>query len=72
MSRVVPLAHAQAAMRHLSASLRSATVKTAPDCVTCLPPTLKLMVAGTTTYALSPVTMLCKGSTRRASSIVRT
>jgi ClpP class serine protease len=54
----VPFAHAQAAIRHPSASLRSATVKTAPDCVTCLPRTLNVIVAGTTTYALLPVTLL--------------
>ena len=60
----LPFAQAQAAMRHPSASLRSATVKTAPVCVTCLPWTLNVMVAGTTTYALSPVTLLCNGSPR--------
>ena len=47
--RGVPFAQAQAAIRHPSASLRSATVNTAPDCVTCLPRTLNVMVAGTTT-----------------------
>src|SRR5919112_3155407 len=61
---VVPFAHAQAAMRHSAASLRSATVKIEPDCVTCLPCTLNVMVAGTTTYALSPVTSTCHGSPR--------
>ena len=53
--RGVPFAQAQAAIRHPSASLRSATVNTAPVCVTCLPCTLNVIVAGTATYALSPV-----------------
>ena len=60
----LPFAQAHAAMRHPSASLRSATVNIAPICVTCLPWTLNVMVAGTTTYALSPVTLLCNGSPR--------
>ena len=33
----VPFAHAQAAIRQPSASLRRATVKSAPVCVICLP-----------------------------------
>src|SRR3954468_17726576 len=58
----LPFAHAQAPIRHPSASLRSATVKIAPVCVTCWPRTLNVIVAGSTTYALSPVTLLCTGS----------
>ena len=44
-----PFAQAHAAMRHPSASLRSATVKTAPVCVTGWPRSLNVIVAGTTT-----------------------
>ena len=58
----VPFVQVQAVMRHPSAILRSAVVKTAPDCVTCFPPTLNFMLAGRTTYALSPVTLACSGS----------
>ena len=36
----------------------------APVFVTCSPRTSNLMVAGTTTYALPPVTLLCDGSPR--------
>jgi hypothetical protein len=61
---VVPFAHPQAVKRHPSANLRSATVKIEPDCVTCLPCTLNVMVVGTTTYALSPVTSTCYGLPR--------
>jgi hypothetical protein len=58
----VPLAQAQAAIRQPSVSLRSANVKWAPVCVTCCSLTLKVMVAGTTMYALWPVVLLCNGS----------
>src|SRR5262249_37251778 len=58
----VPLVHAHTAMRHPSLSLRSATVKNAPDCVICLPCSLNVIAAGTTTYALSPVMLLCLAS----------
>jgi len=51
-------------MRHPSLSLRRATVKVAPVCVTCLSCTLHVMDAGTTTYALSPLTVTCRGSPR--------
>ena len=61
----LPFAQAHAAMRHPSSSLRSATVNIAPICVTCLPWTLNVMVAGTTTYALSPVTLLLRQLTRK-------
>ena len=54
----VPLAHAQLARRHSAGSLRIATVKRAPYCVTCLPFNLKVMVAGTTTFAASRVTLV--------------
>ena len=50
----IPFAHARAAMRQPSASLRSATVKTAPLCVTGLPWIWNVMVAGRTTYAYRP------------------
>ena len=36
-------------MRQSSATFRSAVVKIAPDWVTCLPLSLKVMVAGETT-----------------------
>jgi len=53
---------AQAAIRQPPLTLRNAVVKIAPDWVIGLPCTLNVMVAGTTTYALSPVTLLCNGS----------
>ena len=53
---------AQAAIRHPSGNLRRATMKTALVCVACWPCTLKVIVAGTTMYALSPVMALCSGS----------
>jgi hypothetical protein len=36
-AEAVPLVHAQLAMRHPVESLRRATVKTAPDWITCFP-----------------------------------
>ncbi len=45
----VPFAHAQAAMRHPCATLRSAIVKVAPPWVIDLPCAVNVMVAGTTT-----------------------
>jgi hypothetical protein len=56
----LPLAHAHPAMRH--GDLRSAVVKIAPDCVTCLPWIVKVIVAGVTTYARSPVMSACSGA----------
>jgi hypothetical protein len=43
-----PLAHAQVPMRQSSVTFRSAVVKVAPGWVTCLPLSLKVMVAGET------------------------
>src|SRR6516164_871454 len=56
-AEAVPLVQAQLARRHPAGSLRRATVKKAPDCVTCFPFRLKVIVAGTTTYAALPVTL---------------
>jgi len=42
----VPLAHARLARRHPTGSLRSASVKTAPDWVTCLPFNLRSWLQG--------------------------
>ena len=47
-----------------SGSFCKATVNVDPDCVTCLPCTLNVMVAGTTTYPRSPLTSTCRGSAR--------
>src|SRR4029077_12507608 len=57
-----PFAQAQAVMRHPARSFCKATVNVDPDCVTCLPCTLNVMVAGTTTYPRSPLTSTCLGS----------
>jgi hypothetical protein len=63
-TEAVPFVQAQLARRHPAGSLRRATVKKAPDCLTRFPLSLKVMVAGTTTYAASPVTLACKGLPR--------
>ena len=59
-----PFAQAQAVMRHPAGHVCKATVNVDPDCVTCLPCTLNVMVVGTTTSPRSPLASTCRGSSR--------